>query len=163
MEKILNLIKRAIQTAKPNDSGVRQKAQVTFLGQTKDIKTVSPYGVFSSSPNHSDWLIWSARCNKDDLYGIPNDYKNRIKNLKEGEVVLMNTLTKSLIHFKESGEIYFFANSSLVFDSESVFNEDVDFKKNVNIDGILTLAGVNVNTHVHGGVMSGGSNTNPMI
>lgn len=162
--KLQNLIKRAIQTLVPDDSGIRQIVQVKFLGQTKKVKAVSPYGVFGAPPLNSDWIILSARGNADDLYGIGNDYKNRIKDLKAGELVLMNTITQDFIHFKEDGTVKHKASTAVEIEAPivNIISPTVNFTENVNIAGTLTLDGVVVNEHDHGNVTNGGGVTDPM-
>lgn len=164
LNKLQNLIKRGIQTLKPDDSGIRQFVQVKFLGQTKKVKAVSPYGFFGAPPLNSDWLIFSARSNSDDLFAIGNDYKNRIKNLKEGEVVIMNTLTQDFIHFKSDGTIKHKSSTAVEVEAPTVnvIASTATFSGDVSISGTLTLDGVVVNNHVHGGVTTGGGNTAPM-
>ncbi len=160
MEALKNLIKRAIQTLKPIDTGIRQFVQVSFLGQTKDVKAVSPYGVFSSAPIGSDWIILSARGNRDDLYGIGNDYKNRIKNLKEYEVALMNTKTKALIFLKDDGSIFVKSEKSVDVESPMAnFSGDVTITGNLNVGIDAIINNISFVNHTHGGVLTGGSNT----
>lgn len=163
-KKLQNLIKRGIQTLVANDSGIRQIAQVKFLGQTKQVKTLSPYGLFGSPLLNSDWLIFQARANSDDLYGIANYYKKRIKNLKEGEVVLMNVKTQDFIHFKEDGTIKHKASTLVEIEAPAVNvnSNNATFSGNVTVNGTLIVDGVTVNGHNHGGVETGTGNTGAM-
>ena len=111
---VKNLIKNGKQKKAANDAGNIQKAQCSFLGQQKDIKQITPYGFYSSSVVGSNWIILSSRANSDDLQGIGNDYKNRPKNLIEGEVVLQNLLTGAYIKLDSVGNINVITDKDVV-------------------------------------------------
>lgn len=142
-----SLCKVATQTLVPDDSGDRQIAQMKFLGQTQDVKQVVPYGLVSSSPINSEWLIFSRRANPDDKVGIANDYKGRFKGtpttnlfnsgigLKEGESCLYNQLTGSYIFLDEGKNINIIGKNDL--------NVTIDANENVSIGGnsIVAISG----------------------
>jgi len=109
-----NLVKRGIQTDAPNDGGSNQIVKAKFMGQTREVKQVTPYGFYGSSPIGSELIIFSARSNPDDLYGISNIYKQRFKNLQEGEVVVFNVLSGSYSYFKEDGTIEVVSKKDLI-------------------------------------------------
>ena len=153
---IKNLIKRGLQVKTVNDKGHQQEVQLKYLGQTKTAKVVSPYGLFGASPLDSEFLIFTSRANKDDLHAIGNDYKNRIKDLKEGEVMLLNTKTKTYIILKSDKSIEIKSENKVDVDSPQA-----NFTGDVNITGELFVQGIAFTTHTHGGVMTGGSNTAP--
>lgn len=102
---IKNLIKGGKQSAPADDSGSTLRAPCNFLGQNRNVKQISPYGLYGSPVKGSNWIIFSSRANSDDLHGIGNDYKNRPKDLKEGEVVLQNLLTGAFIKLDALGNI----------------------------------------------------------
>lgn len=131
-----------------------QTVQTDILGQPKNVKNLTPYGLYNSPPVGSELTVFSVRGNSDDLCGIANDYKGRFKGLKEGEVALVNLLTGSYVRLKENGDIEVNSDSNVNF-----ICPKVTFSGDVDIDGILTYGNVEANTHDHGGVESGTSRT----
>jgi phage gp45-like len=155
-----NIIKRSVQTATADDSKDRQTLKVKFLGQIRDIKQVTPYGLYSSSPVGSEFIVLSARNNPDDLNGMGNDYKNRIKDLKQGEVALYNTITKALVHFKDDGSMYLYSRQGVKVETTG----DIDLTgANINITGVLNINGVPYLTHTHSGVTVGAGSTGGVV
>lgn len=138
-----NLCKSATQTLVPNDSGIRQITQMKFMGQTQDVKQVIPYGLVSSSPINSEWLIFSRRANPDDKVGIANDYKGRFKGtpttnlfnsgigLKPGESALYNQVTGCYIFLDADKNINVIGKNDL--------NITIDANENVSIGGNSTV------------------------
>jgi len=108
-----NLIKNGKQTKVMDDTNDIPKAQNQFMGQVKNIKHVTPYGLYSSPVLDSQWLIFSSRSNPDDLQGIANDYKHRPKLLLEGEVVIQNLKTGAFTKFDALGNIISYATASI--------------------------------------------------
>lgn len=168
---ILNIIKNLIKNGKqkkvPKDSGNVQKVQCSFLGQEKDIKQITPYGFYSSSVIGSNWIIFSSRANSDDLQGIGNDYKNRPKNLKEGEVVLQNLLTGAYIKLDSVGNINVVTTKDIIASAANITATAtnnitatattkitatapaIDLNGYVKITGGLEVDGIVFGTHVH--------------
>lgn len=109
-----NLIKNGRQSKTADDSGDMLTASCDFLGQTRNVKGVTPYGFYNSPVLGSNWLIFSSRANSEDLLGIGNDYKNRPKNLEEGEVVLQNLLTGSYIKLLANGDIELITEADII-------------------------------------------------
>lgn len=172
IQMIQRLIKRARQTSIAKDSGDYMTAQVKFLGQPKDIKVNSPYGIYSSPPKTSEALVFSARNNSDDLHGIFNDYKGRIKGLKEGEVAVYNTLTGATIHEKADGSILILSKSKVDVEAPeinatadtisatatataTIVAPTINLTGNVTITGVCTVNGIVFDTHKHLGVTTG--------
>jgi len=155
-----NIVKRGKQTEPAKDSSDHQKVKVGYMGQTREINQISPYGLFSSAPTGSEYLIFSSQANADALYGLGNDYKNRIKNLKEGEVALYNTKTQALIHFKDDGSIYLYSSEGVKVETTG----DIDLiGANINITGVLNINGAPYLTHTHSGVTVGGGSTGGVV
>ena len=88
-----------------DDLGTTNSADISFLGQTKKVPHVTPYGVYTSPPVGSAWILVPLRDNEDDLVGIGCDYAGREKGLLQGELMLYNTLTKAKFKFDESGNV----------------------------------------------------------
>jgi len=135
LNMIKNLVKKSIQTLSVDDTGNYQTAQVSFLGQTHTVKQLIPYGLYSNSPISSEWIILSLRANPNDKVGIANDYSNRPKNLKEGEVVLYNIKTNTSIKLDSNGDILLNAKN---------INETAQENIILNFED-ATLEGTNIN------------------
>lgn len=132
-----NLIKSGKQSKTADDSGSTLVAAVDFLGQTRNVRQISSYGVYSNPPVGSNWIILSSRANSDDLHGIGNDYKNRPKNLLEGEVVLQNLLTGAFIKEHANGDIEVFTSKNIT----ATAGLSITANAGVNI---TSTAGVNI-------------------
>lgn len=140
----MNLIKGGKQSKKADDSGSTSVAAVDFLGQTRNVRSITPYGLYNSPVLGSNWIVLSSRANSEDLHGIGNDYKNRPKNLIEGEVVLQNLLTGAFIKLDSFGNIDVSTensggaitlktkNSSIKMNQLGIIN--ISSSENVNID-----------------------------
>lgn len=113
LSMIKNLIKNGLQKKIVRDTGKIPDAQCAFMGQTKNVKNVTPYGFYCSPVIGSQWVIFSSRANSDDLQGIGNDYENRPKNLLTGELILQNLLTGAFAKFDALGNINVFAPTSV--------------------------------------------------
>ena len=88
----------------------------------------------------------------------PNNPSAHVLPHSTKDVVLVHNIGKPSeveIRLTESGDVRIRAASGKVY-----VDSDSSFSKDVNIDGTLTLAGINMNTHVHGGIVPGGSDTN---
>lgn len=111
---IKNLIKGGKQSKVADDSKSTTIAAVDFLGQTRDVRQITPYGFYCSPVLGCNWVIFSNRANSDDLRGIGNDYENRPKDLVEGEVVLQNLLTGAYIKLLENGDIEVITEANII-------------------------------------------------
>ena len=109
--------------------------QIKFFDQTKDVAHISPYGLFGSPPLESKWVVFPLRNNPDDMVGFGNDYANRPKDLKEGELALINTKTRTMIKFDENGDFEIYSNNDL--------NINVDSSVNVTAQDSISLSCAN--------------------
>jgi len=190
LNKIKNLIKRAFQTGSPSDSDY-PSAQLSFMGQVKDVNTLTPYGHYSAPPKGSEWIVFSSRSNADDKWGIGNIFRKRyalapdIDSLKEGETLHLNVLTGAYIFFKEDGTVELNAQDKdidvittadvNITAANLKITGDVDIDGNVGIDGNVDIGsilspkgvtnnGVNIGSlHAHGGVTTGFGVSGPPV
>ena len=126
MSIIKNLIKWAKITLTDGDNDTWQRAQVKSIGENpKKIIAVYPYGIFAVAPVGSNVLMFNISGQEENAAGIPFDIKNRFKNLKEGEILVGNTKTKSFIKFSENGDI----------EIEGTANINITSANAVNING----------------------------
>ncbi len=173
INKLRSMIKIGFTSNIMKDDADFPHVQTRFLGKKNNIWHVTPYGLFSSPPLNSIGLVFNIQSQEQNRAGIINDFKNRFKGLKQGEVTIGNTITRSRIEFRENGEVFIInaitgdsillkANNTVVIDSPLViFTNDIDVKgdirpkdsSNVDIRDIF-------DAHVHSGIQSGPSNTN---
>lgn len=123
-----NLIKLARVTLGGKDDKEYPIQQVEYNGKAKSVFVLFPYGVHANLPE--DCIVGlfpvdGSEQNKFGIGGLPNE---RIKNLPKGEVVFFHPLTKSKIHFKNSGDI------------------DIETEQNINV--VCNNANVNATTKI---------------
>ncbi len=105
MSFFLNLIKQAILSKITTDDKNYPVAECSYNEANTTFVPTSVYGINSSAPLDSHLLIFSSQGQEGLKFGIPNDYLNRKKNLKEGEIAVYNSKSKSFIFLKENGII----------------------------------------------------------
>jgi len=129
----MNLIKQAWKKIVGMDD--KTYPQETFQTSSDFGKYIRSgiYGICSVSPLNSHVLLLKTA--RGVNFGIENDYINRLKTLKEGEVALYNTKTSSTILLKEDGSI------EIITDSGLKINADVEIVGDVTIDGEVTTTG----------------------
>jgi len=115
LSKLFNLIKRAIITLASKDDTNFQIVQVNYLGKTKNVEIVSPYGLYSNPKEQSVMLIFNVNGQEENIAGIPYNPYNRFKNLKPGEVATGNPHKGTRIYFDENGDIIIDANGGNVY------------------------------------------------
>lgn len=131
MEKKSNLIKRAVLTRPSKDNEDIQITQITYLGQTKNIEILSPYGLYSNPPKGSLILLLPILGDSGNLVGIVYDPRNRPKDLEGGEVVTGNTVKGTTITFPEDGSI-------------NIVKDDTTSIK-INVDGSIDINSTKIN------------------
>jgi len=142
------------QTLPADNSKSVMSAQVSYLGQVKEMPFITPYGLFSSPPINSTWVVIPLRNNADDVVGFGNDYANK-PPLLSGEVCLYNTQTKSKITLDYFGNVNIDASVGM----------NVTAKGNVNITATgnatvtSTTATINATTAVINATTSATINT----
>jgi hypothetical protein len=103
--KIQNIVRRAYITLTNNDNKQFSYTQANAMNKTLDIETIYPYGLFAQAPTNSLALIFSVQGNEENLAGICYPGSTRFKNLKEGEVLLGNTLAQTYIKLDKDGNV----------------------------------------------------------
>ena len=102
---MINFIKQAYKTLVKGDTSAYPQGQSKYNDKTTDYNRLSVYGLCSNAPVGSHVLLIGSQGQESTKFGIENDFLNRLKGLKEGEVALYNTLTQSLVLLKENGDI----------------------------------------------------------
>jgi phage gp45-like len=184
--KIKNMIKYAVIKAF-DDSGDVQKVTVSCMGKTQKAALVSPYGLIGVPIDNTPFILYNLQGQESNQVGLAFDSKNRIKGFPQGTVGLENYQTKdhillnpdgsiqlnsasgSEITISESGNIAIKSNNGIEIETNNgieITADTIDIEANVNIDGNLDVTGtitgtpgVDLVTHVHGGVEPGGGQT----
>jgi len=105
MGRLMNLIKMAFVSGTTDDTEPYPRAQVSFSDKSKDVIRYSPYGLCSVPPEGSLGLCLSSSAQESTVFMLADDYQNRFKGLKPGEVKVGNYSQESFIYFKEDGSI----------------------------------------------------------
>ena len=101
----MNFIKQAWYSLVSKDDSVYPKGKATVGGKTSNFTRLSVYGVDSNPPVNSHILLFNSRGQESNQFGLVNDFENRKKDLKEGEVAVHNTKTGAFVYFKEDGSV----------------------------------------------------------
>lgn len=137
IRRIKQMIKQAIVSALLDDNSAYPRGVASYCGKDTYYTRLSPYGLDSHPPRGGHVLLLSSQAQESTKFGIASDMLNRFKGLKENEVVLYNSDTKSYVFLKENGDV------------------DVDAKGDVNVNAagdinataggdIIAEAGTNV-------------------
>lgn len=154
--KIQQMIKQAVVSAVLNDDSGYPQMQITYNSKASSVVRLSPYGLCTQVPNSSSVLLFSSQAQESTKFGIPFSALNRLKDLKEGECALYNEVTGVCVKINSAGGVE--------------INGPTTITGAVNITGDLTVTGtieggtvtdgsIDLGTHKHTGVTSGGSNT----
>lgn len=163
------------QTIDANDEGDFTITEVKSLAQIKNVRQLSNYGYFCAPPLTSTWVLFDMRANLDDVFGIGHDYDKRMKNLQPGEIAIGNTETGAYIFLDKDGNIhihapqqvhvtcdtaYVVANTSITVEApKTTWTGNITLHGTLTSDEDVIASGISLNSHVHSGVQSGGSNT----
>ena len=120
MTKLFNLIKNAIISLSGKDSADFPTAQVDYLGKTKEIELVFPYGLAANPKEKCFTLLFSVNGQEDNILGIAHNPTNRFKNLTPGEVVVGNSYVNTKIYFKADGTIEIFTDKTLNINANNI-------------------------------------------
>lgn len=140
--------------------------QATYFGRASDTYVLNPYGLCTNPPKGSmgiTFLIGACEENKRTLFNLE---PKRFKNLKEGEVVLFNYLSKSYVWLKENGDIEIEAKNNAIINVSGDADITVGGALTATVTGNTTittpLLTVNGNFQLNGtftGDSGGGTNT----
>lgn len=142
-----NLIQSGIKTMSVADAPIEdetrnviQQLQVKLYDAVKNCGKLGQYGLYSNAPSGSFVIVMQVNGQDEVLFGIEDDVNNRPRALKEGEVMLYNTLTKSFIYLDADSNIQVYSAKDL----------------NLNITGNVNLTAQQVNitasTQITGGM-----------
>lgn len=104
MQKIKNIIKRAVTTNDMQDGGTYPIVQVQYYDKTATVEVLTPYGLCSSPPVGSMATIFNVLGDEANRTAIVDSPRNRFKT-KPGEVAVGNYISKAKIHFLQDGSV----------------------------------------------------------
>lgn len=133
------MIKIARTTGIMNDTKQFPFMQAQFMTKVNDIWFMTPYGFYSSPPEKSIGIVFNIQAQEQNRVGIFNDYERRNKNLKEGELELFNTLTKTRITLKVNGDLDVFVNNNEIINITGNDTIIIGGNRNVTIQGNETV------------------------
>lgn len=135
-----NQIKTAIKTKTSNDDNTLQKLQVQLFDAVKSISKLGVYGLYTNAPKGSFVVVIQSNGQEEVLFGIEDDVNNRPRGLKEGEVMLYNTLTQNYLYMDAEGntKVYVKKDFNLTADGEvNITATKATFNCDVTINGTL--------------------------
>jgi phage gp45-like len=90
-----------------DDSGALRSGTASWLGRDgQPIQLASLYGLIHNPPEGCQVLLLPQNGQESNSIGLPDHPSIRpLKDLKEGEVALVNYLTGAYVLFKENGDI----------------------------------------------------------
>jgi len=152
-----NIIKSGIKTLSIEDTGkgndeesnVIQQLQVKLYDAIKNCGKLGQYGLYSNSPTGSLVILMQVNGQEEVLFGIEDDVNNRPRNLKEGEVMIYNTLTKNYIFLSADGKTEVFTKTNLDLKVTGVVNltaSSVVLNAPTQITGGLTVDEITAGT-----------------
>jgi phage gp45-like len=162
-----------IEDTTPTDNGENknpiQQMQIQTYDAVKQCGKLGHYGYYGNAPKNSLVVVIQANGQEECLYGVEDDVNNRPRNLKEGEVMVYNTLTKNYIYFDEEGNTRVYAKKDMKMKVEGavsitvVGNADITCPQstlngNAIVNGDTTLNGnltVTGDTRVDGTMSAG--------
>jgi hypothetical protein len=137
------MIKQAYYSFVRKDDLPYPKSQYTIANKTSNLTMLSVYGVCSNPTKGSHILVFNSQGQESVQFGIPNDFVNRLKDLKEGEVALVNTKNSKWLIIKENGD--------LETNSNFIVNGDLTVTGNTTIkgDAIIGPDAISFLNHFH--------------
>ena len=96
-------------------------------------------------------LVINSQGQEAVKFGIPSAMQDRLKNLKQGEVAIYNSITQTYVMLLEDG--------TFEINCDGLITGNLEINGDVTINGNLVVSGIDFLTHVHGGVSTGSGDT----
>lgn len=123
--------------------------QIRSYDAVKNCGKLGHYGYYGNAPKGSLVVVIQANGQEECLFGAEDDVNNRPRGLKDGEVMMYNTLTKNYIYFDENGNTKVYAKKDMQMTVEGQVNITVvgntvltspktTINGDVRIEGILS-------------------------
>lgn len=133
LQKLVNMIKRGLVTLPGSDADPYCRTQVSYMGKTKNIEVVFPYGLAANLPENALVLLFNVQGQEENMAGIGNTPTQRFKNLAPGEVVVGSPRFGNYVKFGASGVIEIASTGAL--------NVTVPGSANLTVAGETKLMG----------------------
>lgn len=154
LNRITGLIKRCYVTLVGDDNAKFQTTQVKYLGKTANVEVLYPYGLCGNPPTNSIAILFNIQGQEENRAGLFNLPNQRFNGLKEGEVVVGNYLSGSYIKFTQNGDIEILSTSNNI-----IITGNITVNGSITSSGNVIGGGISLDTHVHGGIVPGSSDT----
>lgn len=150
--RIRLLLRRGVLTGS-NDAPMMRVVQVQLTKDvTLEMEHPEPYGFSSRALDGAEPIVGNVEGKSHPVALVLADRRYRIQNMAKGEVAI----------FDDQGQQVYLTRTGIVIKSALKVTVDApmaEFTGDVDITGEATIGGIDFSTHVHGGVASGGSNT----
>lgn len=137
-KKMNGMIKHGYISTYNSDTGGFPRCYVTVNNREKQATRFSPYGLDTNPPNKSFAVCMNMNGNESNSLVLSQDVIDRKKDLKEGEVVVHNTLTNSYIFFKENGDMEVVGPNNRTTTIASDDTITIDGNADITVGGSLT-------------------------
>lgn len=142
-----------------DDSGDVRRGTAAWLGRDgQPIQVAGIYGVISNPPAGSQVLLLPQNGQESASIGIADHPAIRpIRNLADGEVCIVNYLTKSHVFFKENGDIEVFTETG---DLIANITGNVSVTATGNLDAAITgnITATAAQINLNGVIIDGAGN-----
>lgn len=112
--------------------------QVEFMGNAADAFFVFPYGMSANVATDAIGVLLSVNGDEQSLAALATSAIDRIKGLKEGEVIFFHPKKKSFIKFSNSGNIDIEVKEKIAIRNENEELIDLISQMNTAIAAITT-------------------------
>lgn len=120
LSRVMNIIKLASLTS-VDDSKDYPSLNIKYFGNDKDVVRLSQYGFYSSPPVGSLAILFSPGADDAKMFAMADDYPNRYKSLKPGEVKMGNTVKGTFTYYNDAGDIQQVTESNNAFVGSTVY------------------------------------------
>lgn len=149
--KLWQKIKSAFSCCPGNDDTSWPTGQCSYNGKQATFTRLLPYGLSALEPDGSFVLVVNSQGQEAVKFGIPSAMQDRLKNLKQGEVAIYNSITQTYVMLLEDG--------TFEINCDGLITGNLEINGDVTINGNLVVSGIDFLTHVHGGVSTGSGDT----
>lgn len=150
MDYIRNLIKRAVLTNSPIDTGGFQIGQISYLDTITNAEIFHPYGFGSRPPVDSYCVSLDIQGQSEHQICFVSTPDKRIKNLDPGETYFSNLETGTTILNKSNGDMIVTVNGSKKVTISKDFDVVVHGNANIKASGSVTIDSNSIDIGVGG-------------
>jgi len=170
---VITIIKRRLNglwkrgvVLKVNSADMLQRVQIQHSKtEINDVEHFEPYGLTSNPHPGAEAIIVSRGGWLNHIIALVTpDRRYRLKDLAPGEVAMYDDLGNKVVFKRDKIEVVAVSHIDITaptctINATTTINGDVTVNGNVTATGEVQGNGIDLSTHVHGGVSSGGSNT----